>query len=385
MLLSHFHALRPHCLVCRSASLVLSTVEAEAAGDILAGILGCPACGAEYPILDGLPILVSDVRRFVEANLFYLMSRPEALPPRLDSLLGDAAGPASALASLRQHLSSYAWDHWGSFDPEERADAGEPVPGGVARVLADGLARLQPAVPGAVLDLGCGPARSTAELAAALPDRPVLGIELSVPLARLGRRALLEGRVDYGRRHLGTVYDRRSFAIPAPPRGAADLWICDIAALPFADGTVALSVGLNVVDCLPDPRAGLAELGRVAAPGGQALLTVPFDWSPAVTPPEHWIGGHSQRGPHAGRAEPLLAALLADGPLAAGALRLAGAAWEVPWQVRVHDRSLVQYRAHAVRAMRPADATRAQVLAGAAAPDSGEPAAVPPPAAAPTH
>src|SRR5690606_26502511 len=107
----------------RSSPLAIGAVEAEDAGDIHAGILGCTGCGAEYPVIDGLPVIVPDVRRFVQDNLFYLMARQD-LPPLLESLLGDAAGPGSGLDSIRQHVSSYAWDHWGDHDPQE----GEPAP-----------------------------------------------------------------------------------------------------------------------------------------------------------------------------------------------------------------------------------------------------------------
>ena len=84
---SHFAALRPVCPVCRTlgadpSPLGISLVEAEHGEDILAGVLGCSACGAEYPIIDGMPVLVPDVRRYVQDNLFYLMARDDVTPER---------------------------------------------------------------------------------------------------------------------------------------------------------------------------------------------------------------------------------------------------------------------------------------------------------------
>ena len=59
MRLSHLEAFRPDCLHCRqsgkSAFLALSEGQAGADGWVEWGILGCPVCGMEYPIVDGAP------------------------------------------------------------------------------------------------------------------------------------------------------------------------------------------------------------------------------------------------------------------------------------------------------------------------------------------
>jgi SAM-dependent methyltransferase len=135
------------------------------------------------------------------------------------------------------------------------------------------------------------------------------------------------------------------------PRGNADVWICDATALPFADGTFAFAVGMNVLDCLGSPRDGLVEFDRVLVAGGQIVLSVPFDWTGSVTPVEHWIGGHSQRGPLNGDASEVLDLLLTDGPLAAGGLRRKSPAIEIPWHVRLHERSCMHYYAYGLAAI----------------------------------
>lgn len=346
---SHFELLRPICLNCRAHGqtnfLAIAIVEDEVADDILAGILGCGSCGGEYPIIDGLPIIVPDVRRFVSDNLFYLMARRD-LPPALESLIGDASGQGSGLDSIRQHVSSYAWDHWGDQDPlEEKPAAGGAEPGGVARALHAALDLADADIPdGPILDFGCGTGRSVAELAART-GRPVLGIDLSIPLARVARHALTTGEVTYGRRRVGLTYDRRVIRPSLPSPDLMDVWICDLLALPFSDETFAMAVGLNVLDCLVDPRAGLAELGRILAPSAEAVMSVPFDWTANVTPIENWLGGHSQRGAHHGSAEPILDMLLSDGPYAAGALRRHKPTRDIPWHVRLHERSCMHYQA----------------------------------------
>ena len=352
MRISHFERLRPVCPVCRQngleGRLKLTTVEAEANDDIESGILSCDLCGSEFPILDGMPIIVPEVRRFVQENLFYLLARDD-LTPAVESLLGDAAGPGSGLESIRQHVSSYAWDHWGDQDPAPFGQVpGGGQPGAVSRNLAEAFEKLGDALPdGPVLDIGCAAGRTVTDAAERL-GRDVLGIDLSVPLARCGRQAVVNGRVNYGLRRVGLVYDRRSYALRHGAGKRGDIWLCDALALPFSAGTFALAIGMNVVDCMRDPRAGLIEISRVLADEGRAVLSIPFDWAGQVTPVEAWLGGHSQRSGHAGSPEAILDLLLSEGPLAAGSLRRAGSVGEVPWHVRLHDRSCMYYSAYLV-------------------------------------
>ncbi len=105
-------------------------------------------------------------------------------------------------------------------------------------------------------------------------------------------------------------------------------------------------VGLNVLDCVSDPHALLASLPRLLRPGGKAILSTPYDWSPRATPLGSWIGGHSQRGENAGASEPVLRALLTPGghPAAIEGLRIVAEETSLPWRVRMHERSSVEYR-----------------------------------------
>ncbi len=313
---------------------------------ILEGMLLCPnpACQREYPIIDGLPFIIANLRGFLAENVYQLMARDD-LSETIESVIGDCAGPASLFDVTRHQLGSYARDHYGMYDREE-LDA-EPRPGATSRLLFAGLDRVLPLPEGPVVDLGCSVGGSSFALAERT-GRLVLGVDLNLSMLRLASCALHRGYVQYPRRRTGVVYDRRRIAVEFSNAKNVDFWACDVAALPFADATFALATALNLIDCVRAPRDVLYELSRALAPTGKAILSSPYDWSPAATPVEAWLGGHSQRGPGHGDSALFLRTLLTPGahPAALSTLEVESELPEVPWHVRLHDRSAVSYRVH---------------------------------------
>jgi uncharacterized protein YbaR (Trm112 family) len=170
----HFRAFAPHCPRCAAAgagrhALVLAAVLAERGEDVLAGLLHCPnpACRHEYPIIDGIPVILPELPAHLAAQGLALMLRAD-LDPALESLLGDAIGPDSWFDALRQQLSTYGWDAWADLDPAEPLPTAEmPVPGAARRCLARLLELSGGARPVArALDVGCGAGRTSFDLAA---------------------------------------------------------------------------------------------------------------------------------------------------------------------------------------------------------------------------
>lgn len=346
MKLAHLESLAVVCPVCREGSLAPSRPIWSEAGELEEGILGCgrKSCEREYPVVDGIPILVADARRVVGEQTLSILGRSD-LSETMLAALGEASGPSSPLDAARQNLSSYVSGHWGDHDPGERS--GGERPGSIVGVLGRALEGLRSAkveVAGPVLDLGCSVGRTTSELALRkVGGGTVVGLDLSFAMLRVARRALREGRVTYARRRSGLVYEERIFSVPRAG-GDVALFCADALALPFRPGTFGLATSFNLVDCLVSPLDHLRGLDSVLRARGALALATPFDWAPTATPVEAWLGGHSPRGPAGGRPEAVLAALLGgDHPVAVAGLSLIEHVRGLDWFVRLHDRAVMRY------------------------------------------
>jgi len=350
----HFEAFRPVCPVCRDPEtreahrVSIANVHRTEGESILEGTLNCtnPVCLREYPIIDGVPIIVPAIRSYISENILPILTRTD-LADSTESLIGDCCGPGSAFDTNRQQLSSYIWDHYGELDPEQNPL--EPRPGALTRLLARGLEAMGSKMPGPILDMGCSVGGSSFKLAEATNEL-VLGVDLNFAKLRVASKVLHRGTVRYSRRRVGVVYDRREFPASFEKQDAVDFWACDAAALPLADGLFSLIVSLNLLDSIHSPIDHLRAVGHALAPGGKAMIGCPYDWSTSATAIEGWLGGHSQRGSNSGASETVLRALVTQGthPWSIPGLSLVAELDGLPWQVLLHDRCTVSYRVHLV-------------------------------------
>lgn len=347
MKLLHFERLHPLCPCCKGA-LAIGPVLREIAGDILEGRLLCtnPGCLGEYPILDGIPLLVSNLREYVSQNILSITARRD-LSPAIESLLGDCCGMNSAFYQVHYHLGIYAFDHYADLDPDEENSS---QAGSCVQLLDLGLSLLKQKPDGPVIDTGCSVGRTTFALAARCVPEIILGADLNYSMVRLASDVLRCNVVRYPKRRIGVAFDRREFAADLPHKEKVDFWVCDALNLPFPKDTFALATSINLLDCVSNPYEHLRSLAFCARSGGHVLLSTPYDWSQLVTPIESWIGGHSQRAPHAGSGDRQLRSLLAGGahPSAIQELALISEIEAADWSLRLHDRSMMKYRVHLI-------------------------------------
>jgi SAM-dependent methyltransferase len=348
----HFDAFAPRCPACLRAGrapgpLALAYVGERTEDEIIAGTLLCPDCQHEYPVLDGIPVIVPELTKLLSERGIELMVR-DGMDPVLESLVGDAIGPESWFDAIRQMQSTYGWDSYADLDFLDAQAVDGLRPGAALRCLSRLLDLAGPGDAQArrVLDLGCAAGRTSFALAERHPASLVLGMDVNLGLLRLARGAAA-GVVSYPRRRIGLVYDRRRFDVSLTGASRVDFWACDASCLPVPEGLADLCAALNLIDCVANPRALLESLALATRPGGSILLATPYDWSARATAPVAWLGGHSQRAPHAGAGEAFLRALI-DGPPGhrVPGLAVIGEEAGFAWHTRLHDRSAVQYRAH---------------------------------------
>jgi SAM-dependent methyltransferase len=289
--------------------------------------------------------LIADLRSYVTQNILPILKRAD-LSSTMESILGDCCGPGAAFDLQRQHLSTYVFSHYGEFDTDAAALTDLPFYS-IATALRKGISLMGGIPEGLILDLGCSVGRTAFEHASCSNDL-VLGIDLNFSMLQMAGRIMNSRTVTYGRRLGGLVFEAREFPISFPRMEAVDFWVADATNLPFADATVALGSSLNLLDCVSTPYDHLRELTRVLRPGGSALLSTPYDWSTYNTSVESWIGGHSQRSENQGRSAAILRSLFENGghPQAIKGLALAAELDNVPWTLRLHDRSFMTYFAH---------------------------------------
>ncbi len=370
MKLTHFEQLAPVCPLCRvlgrgEPKLEIARKVEQSGNDLIAGILQCSdaQCQMEYPIIDGIPIIHSNVRGQIETNLLHLIARDD-LPVELESLVSDAVGPGSAFDSMKQALSTYAWDHYGDLNPDLIAQEGAVGPdilsdksghrpGSALRCLQKGFELMGATPSGIALDLGCAVGRTSFEIAGHTQDL-VLGVDLNFSMLRVASRVLREGQAVYPERRVGVVYERREFPVEFNCADSVDFWCCDALCLPFSSETFGFISALNILDCISAPLVLLQVIEKILIQGGSVVACSPYDWSPAATPIEGWLGGHSQRGENKGDSASIVQALLTPGalPVSLRELELVGASAQIPWFTRVHERSTVEYQTHLVVARR---------------------------------
>ena len=347
MLRQHFAKLQPRCPYCRLARdqdsvLYIGDVALEEDGDIREGVLICSnlLCQREHPILDGIPVVVTDGPSWAASQLSQVMQR-EDLTPFAVSILGDLAGAGSSFDRDRGNNGIYAEAHWGGAEPS------------YLPLIRAGMEMLSAPPAGTWIDVGCSVGRGTLELARATGELTV-GLDLNFSMLRIAEGVRRRGRVRYSRRRVGLVFDAVDEAVPELPRNNVSFWCADAAAMPFAPGAFRGAFCLNLLDCVQSPLGLLVELGRVVGQDGEVALSTPFDWAVGATPSSSWMGGHSQRGPQEGSSLLEFRRIL-SAECAAGidtGLLIEAERDGVPWRLRVNERSVTEYAVYIARLRR---------------------------------
>ncbi len=202
--------------------------------DIRATVAACSECFAEFPVINGVPILLTD-----------------------------------ALSNQQEHQKTYYDAEYGAY--AEYTPANWRVSFNRRIFAALGL----PESGGPFLDVGVGGSGATV-IEAARAGVTGAGCDLSVDGVSTARRfAEAEG-----------VSERLTFAV------------CAAEQLPFADGSFGCASMVAVLEHLDDDRVAAAELARVVRPGGRVWVTVPNAYRHIPMPLWPWYAFHDRRVGH---------------------------------------------------------------------------------------
>ena len=302
----------------------------------------CNHCGAIYPVIRGVPILVPQVGTYLQQYYLHTLWDTKTTGHHWQ-WLSEGSGVHSIIGLTRSYLSTYMHSHYGDLDPETPNTESQ-----IARLMEHTAQTT--CADGPILDIGCSVGRSSFWLAEQF-NQPVLGIDVNFAMLMHAHDAMKHNCVRYGLRRNGVVYDWKEYPAQFSNTHLVDFWVADATCLPFVNGQVGRANTLNVIDCTTSPTQYLQELSRVST---EWHSFCPYDWSTSVTEFAQWLGGHSSFSPWKGNPEDVIRYLFSDDNEHSGLSthKIHREIDALMWNVRLHARSTTQYQVHYIHAVR---------------------------------
>ena len=244
------------CPQCLNEEVPLDlTVHETEADDIKDGEMNCPRCGGNYPIQQGIAVLLPEATR---------------------DILSDQRG-----YNAPGMLSAYLWSHFGDL-------LNEPDATKAYQVWSAGFKPTS----GDALDVGCAVGRLSFELAATHDH--VIGLDTSIAFIRKAREILMSKQTSFDLIVEGHLTEPRRYRFDeSRDFSRVDFIVADALALPFRERAFATTAAINLLEKVPDPLKHLTEINRVLQDrSAMFLFSDPFSWDEAVSPPERWLSGN---------------------------------------------------------------------------------------------
>ncbi len=269
--------------------------------ELLEGILTCTECGAEYPVLCGVLVLLRDVASFFRER-FWSITSTAALHGASRQILGylEQKGYHLSTRSYRQpDYDSPRWlemflclhyDSLVSLLPQEHPvlslcqsvdkDFWETVTDEVRSGIIEGRF---------ALDVGCNVGGMLYRLSPRFAR--VYGIDISFSGVLTARSVLLgqpETRRHYALYREGNLFEERVLNVETTDN--VDVIVASGLEVPFKRHFDLVST-LNVLDVVPDPPGLLKSISRTLVNQGFLVLSSPYTWIADDAPVERWLGG----------------------------------------------------------------------------------------------
>ena len=250
----------PSCLPVEAALQCL--ISEKDGADILSGSLYCSQCNTNYPIQDGIAILLP-VSSEVDSQI----------PSKYENAI---------------LVSSYLWAHYADILKDMDAIAAYEE---WSALLRDDS--------GISLDAGCSVGRFTFEMSK--KSDFAVGIDNSRAFIKTARQLMIDRQMEFSIPEEGLLREQRIIKLPETfDSTKVEFVVGDAYRLPFRGNSFSSVASLNLIDKIPSPLAHLREMNRVARENNtQFLISDPFSWSLDIADETLWLGGTAD-GPYPG-------------------------------------------------------------------------------------
>jgi len=268
------------------ASLKLDHIFKRAGDFILEGFFVCSNsdCGCKYPILNGVPIILKDIKGWwhsEKSNLSVVASNA----PEMREYCAGLSHRDSSSYTERSLISSYMDLHYGTF-------------GGLTSPFISwidsqkfwekvvGIAKPQVGqIYHHSLDLGCSVGRNTFELA--IFSELAIGIDLKFSTVSAAAMFQQNQKISFERRKHGRSFEKIKAAY-SPPQNVLFM-VADALDPPYRAEAFDLVAALNLIDNVRLPLVLIGQMDALLKQGGSLLVGSPYEWQPGICEPEEWL------------------------------------------------------------------------------------------------
>jgi SAM-dependent methyltransferase/uncharacterized protein YbaR (Trm112 family) len=264
------------------------------AKEVQNGTLECLSCGLNFPILEGVAVLVPDVRGYLLHHVKGISKfvSDEAIPEEIREEYQELRDELEE-EHIEEDLESdrvnalYLMNHYLRFSGS-KTEWWKTVSASESPAITDLIQRYWDQGPfsvvskwvpegSSVIELGCG----VGGLARRLKSGSYLGVDssfFSIMVARhLNLRAHFKGALGFpGDLFLGPLSN--TLPVDVMELDRIDFVVGEIDSLPVKDGAFEVSISLNAIDMLDEPKDLPEAQARVIQSGGIGIQSGPYIW-----------------------------------------------------------------------------------------------------------
>jgi SAM-dependent methyltransferase/uncharacterized protein YbaR (Trm112 family) len=339
------------CPRCRRAGpdgieqfpLNLNQINKKHGDFVLEGLLGCTStgCNAVYPIVEGVPVVLKDMKTWWNAQKHSLPASKTGLSELREYFETLETDGASNLTE-KFLMSSYMDFHYGtnlgkSETPLLWGDSNQYWEKTIGMAQPDTDATYEKS-----LDLGCSVGRYTFELAR-FSDIAV-GIDIDFNKVAMAAKIQRMQKVSFERRVRGRSFQEVNIPF-ASPQNVLFL-VADALDPPFRGESFDLVAGLNLVDNVRLPLVLIGQMDALLQSGGRIIIGAPYEWRADICDPVEWLETDEMDSPE--MIKGILEGKIFDRMVLSYEIEQENA--QVPWLLRNHSRYWSLFLTHLMKA-----------------------------------